>query len=111
MNIQDFCTFIDEQDELFLSLRKDQTDRERILSNTLKVSEEFGELCDEILGSFGEQRKDKLEERDPENLKNEFADVIITIFLLAKSLDIDIMESLDARVEKIKTSHNKKLFK
>lgn len=54
MNMEDFQKFIDEQDTFFRSLKNtSETERERILSRTVKISEEFGELCDEVLASLG----------------------------------------------------------
>ncbi len=98
MTLEDFQKFID-----------DQTERERILSRTVKISEEFGELCDEVLASMGDQRKGKMEGRDLDALSDEFADVIITTFLLAKSMNIDIPNALERKIKKIKAKHNKQL--
>lgn len=38
---------------------------------------------------------------DKNNLPNEFADVIITILLLAKSMDVDIPQALAEKIKKI----------
>ena len=58
MTFEKFQKFIDDQDALFRSVKNaSQTERERILSRTVKISEEFGELCDEVLASLGDQRK------------------------------------------------------
>lgn len=110
MKIEDFQKFIDDQDALFRSVKNaSQTERERILSRTVKISEEFGELCDEVLASLGDQRTGKMEGRGTEDLADEFADVVITTFLLAKTMNVDVMEALGHKIEKIKTKHNKQL--
>lgn len=110
MTIEEFQKFIDEQDALFRSVKTaSQTERERILARTVKVSEEFGELCDEVLASMGDQRAGKMDGRSAEDLADEFADVVITTFLLAKSMDVDMMDALARKVEKIKAKHNKQL--
>ena len=110
MTMEELQKFIDEQDALFRLMKdKTQTDRERILSRTVKISEEFGELCDEVLASLGDQRKGKMENKDIESLSDEFADVIITTFLLAKSLNVNIPNALVKKTEKIKMKHNKQL--
>lgn len=110
MTIEDFQKFIDEQDALFRSVKTaSQTERERILARTVKISEEFGELCDEVLASIGGQRSGKMEGRSPESLSDEFADVVITTFLLAKSMDVDVMDALARKTEKIREKHNKQL--
>ena len=109
MTLDDFLKFIDEQDTLFRSLKTSESERERILARTVKISEEFGELSDEVLASVGDQRKGKMAGRSDESLGAEFADVMITTFLLAKSLDIDIMSALDSKVQKIRQKHNREL--
>lgn len=108
--MEDFQKFIDEQDAFFRSLKNtSETERERILSRTIKISEELGELCDEVLASLGQQRSGKMDGRNKEDLGDEFADVIITTFLLAKAMDVDVMEALGRKTEKIKAKHNKQL--
>jgi NTP pyrophosphatase (non-canonical NTP hydrolase) len=110
MTLQEFQQFIDEQDALFRKVKdSNQTDKERVFSRTIKVAEEFGELCSEVLASVGDQRKDKLAAHDTQTLRDEFSDVLITTFLLAKSMDIDIMSALDHKVQKIREKHNKQL--
>lgn len=110
MTLQEFQSFIDEQDALFKTIKTtDQNEKERIFSRTIKVAEEFGELCSEVLASVGDQRKDKLNIHTTQTIRDEFADVLITTFLLAKSMDIDIMESLDHKIQKIRTKHNAQL--
>lgn len=102
MTLEDFQRFIDEQDALFRHAGASQTERERIFARTVKMAEEFGELCGEVLASAGDQRKEKLTEHTPETFKDELADVLITTFLLAKSMNIDLMSALDSKVQKIK---------
>ncbi len=110
MTIEDFQKFINEQNALLRSVKTaSQTERERILTRTVKIAEEFGELCDEVLASLGDQRAGKMGKRSAEGLADEFADVVITTFLLAKSMDVDIMEALGRKIEKIREKHNKQL--
>ena len=72
------------------------------------MSEELGELCDEVLSSGAMQRKDKLKNHSGENLPEEFADVLITTLLLAKSMDIDIEEALKRKIAKIDKRYENK---
>lgn len=110
MTFNAFQKFIKAQDRLLRSSKNSsQTERERILARTIKIAEEFGELCDEVLASIGDQRKGKMTGRDLDNLSDEFADVIITTFLLASSMNIDIPLALSKKIEKIKAKHNKQL--
>ena len=50
-----------------------------------------------------------MEDRDLTNLSDEFADVVITTFLLAKAMHIDIPTALEQKIKKIKEKHNKQL--
>ncbi|MBI4088731.1 hypothetical protein HY415_01410 [Candidatus Kaiserbacteria bacterium] len=110
MTIEDFQKFIDEQDTFLRSVKSaSRTGRERILARTVKMSEEFGELCDEILAFLGGQRSGKMKRRSAESLAGEFADVVITTFLLAKSTDVDVMKALGHKIRKIREKHNKQL--
>jgi NTP pyrophosphatase (non-canonical NTP hydrolase) len=111
MTYDEFLKFIDKQDAFFKENRKhsEQSEREHILARTVKISEEFGELCDEVLASFGSQRSGKMENRKREDLEDEFADVVITVFLLAKNIDVNIMEALERKTKQIQEKHNKQL--
>jgi len=107
MTLAEFQQFIDEQDTLFKSRKKDGEGIQAIFSRTIKLGEEYGELCDAILKSAGDQRKDKLNESN--DLEGEFADVVIVAFLLAKSMNIDMSSALANKMEKIRNKHNKQL--
>lgn len=110
MTIEEFQKFIDEQDELFRTTKTlNYTERERILARTVKLSEELGELSDEVLAALGDQRTGKMGEHNAEGLADEFADVVIVAFLLAKSMDVNVMEALGCKVKKIREKHNKQL--
>ena len=73
----------------------------QILARTVKLSEEVGELCTEVLAHQGLQRKDKLEAHKTENITEECADVIFTTLLLAKAMNLDIEEGIKRKIEKI----------
>lgn len=100
MNFEEFKKFIKAVDGRL----KDASfnSQERILSRAVKLSEETGELSSNVLSFNANQRKEKLEAYDAANLPQEFADVIITTFLLAASMNVDIERGIDAKVEKIK---------
>ena len=68
---------------------------------TVKIMEELGELCDDVLAHSGLQRKDKLENRDLKNLEEEFADVILTTCNLAENMGVDIEEALKNKIKKV----------
>jgi len=79
-----------------------------ILAGTVKLTEELGELCQEILAHQSIQRKEKLHSYAKENLEAEFADVIITPLILAEWMGIDIEKALEKKIEKIKKRFIKK---
>jgi len=76
-------------------------EEKRVLARMVKISEEVGELSDEVLKHSALQREDKLAGHDPENLSGEFADVIITTLLLAETMRVDIEAALVKKIEKI----------
>jgi NTP pyrophosphatase (non-canonical NTP hydrolase) len=73
-----------------------------ILANTAKLSEEVGELSNEVLSYLGLQRKSKLAKSKPEDLAEEIADVLITTLVLADGAGIDISQALEQKIAKIK---------
>lgn len=103
MKLKELLKFIDLEDQRLKDrfAKNLPTKRERVLARTVKLAEELGELCSEVLASSGNQRKEKLDKCDKNNLPNEFADVIITTLLLAKSMDVDIPKALDDKIKKI----------
>lgn len=111
MDTKAFREFIDAQDQFFRDMNTEVTDKEHVLYRTIKIGEEYGELCDAILSTDGNQRRNKLSEFKGGDLEAEFADVIITTFLLAKAMNVDVYHALEKKIEKIKTKHNKQLDK
>ncbi len=110
MTFEEFQKFIDSQDALFRALGRASKDEQgRIFSRTIKIGEEYGELCDAVLTSVGDQRNDKLKAAGRDNLAGEFADVIITTFLLAKAMDIEMNSAIENKIKKIQEKHNKQL--
>ncbi len=102
MELKDLLKFIEIEDERLKKYYGGYGDQEkRILAGTVKLTEELGELCDEVLAYNSLQRKQKLDNHDKENLPEEFADVLITALLLAKAMDVDIEKALEKKVEKV----------
>lgn len=108
MTFEAFQEFIEAQHEFFRKIKK-QTRKDRIFARTIKLGEEYGELCDQVLASVGDQRRTKLAKEKVGDLEGEFADVLIVLFMLAKSMDIDIMQALDQKVNKIREKHNREV--
>lgn len=106
MDFKELLQFIDIENDRIIKRFGSPTKQERILARTVKLTEELGELCNEVLTFNGDQRKDKLDNYDKNNLPNEFADVIITTLLLAKSMDVDIIMALKNKIKKINQRYN-----
>ncbi len=88
------------------------TPREKeILTKTVKLNEEVGELCNDILGILRLQRKAKLEKFDRRNVYQEFADVIITTIQLAEAAGVNIERAVNDKIKKIEERHSKETSK
>ena len=102
MDLKHLLEFIEIEDERLKKYYGSSLDQEKhILARTVKLAEEFGELCDEVLAHNSLQRKQKLDNHDKENLSEEFADVIITALLLAKSMNVEIEKALEKKIDKV----------
>ena len=101
---KEMLKFISEQGGILLKkYGKGYNKREIIMARMIKLNEEVGELSSEVLASFGQQRQRTKKDRyNRKSLKGEFADVIITTLLLAKSLDINVNESIKNKINKLK---------
>lgn len=102
MDIEELLEFIDKEDKRLKDHYSNLDEEKRILARTVKLMEELGELCDDVLSFKSMQRSDKLDKHDKENIQEEFADVLFTAMLLAKSMDIDVWKGMKSKMEKIK---------
>jgi len=107
MTLEELLTFIDLEDKRLKDSFENYTDiGKRALARAVKLSEETGELCSEILSFNSMQRQEKMNNYSKENLSHEFADVIITALLLAKTTNTDIEDALRIKIEKINARYN-----
>ena len=84
------------------------TPREKaILTKTVKLNEEVGELCNDILSILKLQRRAKLDKFDKRNVYQEFADVIITTIQLAEIAGVDIERAVGDKLKKIEQRYTK----
>lgn len=81
-----------------------QTEKE-ILTKTIKLNEEVGELCNDILAVLKLQRKSKLEKFDKRNIYEEFADVLITTIQLAEAAGVDVSRAINDKLKKIEKKY------
>jgi NTP pyrophosphatase (non-canonical NTP hydrolase) len=108
MYIKKLSEFIDiENERLKLYYNKDMDSEKLILAKTVKLTEEVGELSEEVLKHCSLQRKEKMEKHNPDNLGEEFADVIISTMLLANSMNVDLEVALQNKIKKINDRYEK----
>ena len=81
---------------------RDEDMDKRIFAQSIKLSEECGELASQILWNKWLVRKEKLSSYTEQTLKDEFADVILTTFRLAKLMWVDMSDAIKNKIEKIK---------
>lgn len=81
---------------------------QEILSRTVKLNEEVGELCNDILAILKMQRKAKLEHFDKRNMYVEFADVILTTMQLAMAAGVDIERAVNDKLKKVEEKYEDK---
>jgi len=82
----------------FHSLTKKEKD---ILARTVKLQEEVGELANDILSILSLQRKSKLAEFEKTNMYEEFADVILSVIMLANSVGVDMERAINHKYQKL----------
>jgi NTP pyrophosphatase (non-canonical NTP hydrolase) len=108
MQLKDLIKFIRKEDKRLRERFGNYKDGEkRILARTVKLTEELGELCNEVLNFNAMQRKEKLDKYDADNLSDEFADVLITTLLLAEVMKVDIEKALKQKIRKIDKRYDK----
>lgn len=69
-----------------------------ILFRTIKLNEEVGELCSEILTVLKLQRKSKVQKFSKKNFQHEFADVLILTMQLANATGIDLESAVQEKI-------------
>jgi len=75
---------------------------QEILAKTVKLNEEVGELCNDILSILQLQRQSKLDKFDKTNIYQEFADVILTTMQLADAARVDVDRAVRDKIKTIK---------
>ncbi|HLD01739.1 MAG TPA: MazG-like family protein [Patescibacteria group bacterium] len=108
MKIADLQEKIKQMDEIRKPKFRLYSPQEKIiLTKTVKLNEEVGELCNDILSVLKLQRKSKLEKFDKRNFYEEFADVIITTIQLANAAGVDVKRALNDKLKKIESRYKK----
>nr|MDD3720197.1 MazG nucleotide pyrophosphohydrolase domain-containing protein [Candidatus Gracilibacteria bacterium] len=82
-----------------------RTDSEKLLLKSAKITEELGELYNELL-LFLDFSRDGKPEFNKENLEKEIADILISTLLVSISLGIDIEKALESKLNKVYNRYN-----
>ena len=106
MELSELLEFVRAEDERLREHHPSADGDRVVLARTVKLSEELGEFCNEVLSHSLLQRESKLEPFDKRDVRDEFADVVITALLLAESMDIDTETALDEKVEAIEARYD-----
>lgn len=104
-NLQDKVKQLDASKKMKFRLYSEA--EKDILTKTIKLNEEVGELCNDVLSVLKLQRKSKLEKFEKKNFYEEFADVIITTLQLANSAGVNIERAIGDKLKKIESRQNK----
>lgn len=108
MNIKNLQEKVKEMDASKTRPVRVYTEAEKdILTKTIKLNEEVGELCNDVLAVLKLQRKSKLERFEKRNFYEEFGDVIITTLQLANSAGVDIERAINDKLKKIEIRRRK----
>jgi len=96
-------SFIATIDSFFRKKDSDMDFESRNLARLVKVGEEYGELCKDVLQYVRAHKKNDRERMEAlrPNMEEEFADMIITIHMLAKSMEVDINTVVQAKMPKV----------
>ena len=105
-NLQERLKELAAHSQISYKLRTPQ--EQEILSRTVKLNEEVGELCNDILSILKLQRKAKLENFDKRNVYQEFADVIMTTIQLANAANVDIERAIEDKLKKVEQKYEGK---
>jgi NTP pyrophosphatase (non-canonical NTP hydrolase) len=104
-NLQEKIKILNEKTATEYKLYSRQ--EKEILTKTVKLNEEVGELCNDILSILKLQRKAKLQKFDRRNMYEEFADVIITAMQLAIAAGVDVERAVGDKLKKIEERYLK----
>lgn len=105
-NLQERIKDLAKHSPISYKLRTPQ--EQEILSRTVKLNEEVGELCNDVLSILKMQRKAKLANFDKRNMYQEFADVILTTIQLANAAGVDIERAINDKLTKVEEKYQDK---
>ncbi len=106
MNVSELLWIIDQLHDQF-ALQWIDPEKE-LLYRHLKLTEEVGELSNDIMSYLWHQRKEKLDWFELDNLGHEVVDVVLAALLVGRMTWVDLEQAFDYKTNKIKTRFNLK---
>ena len=106
MNVSELLWIIDQLHDQF-ALQWIYPEKE-LLYRHLKLTEEVGELSNDIMLYLWHQRKEKLDWFELDNLGHEVVDVVLAALLVGRMTWVDLEQAFDYKTNKIKTRFNLK---
>lgn len=91
-------TMYDMQKEVDDYIQQFKTGYFSPLAQMARLTEEMGELAREINHYYGEKQKKDTER--PKSVDEELGDVLITIIMMANSLNIDLTQAFETNMDK-----------
>lgn len=82
MELKEIQTFAHKEHERLKKYCNFEDSTKLNLPVMIKIMEELGELCNDVLAHQGLQRKDKLDLMEIDNISEEFADIISRSYYL-----------------------------
>ncbi len=107
MTLEELIKFNKKQHQRLVNLDPSETRDRRTLLGTIKLMEELGEFCEEILSFSLVQREGKNRLQSKEALAEELADVLITTFMLAENLEVDPFLAIESKIKKLDERYGK----
>lgn len=105
--LKDFIDKFDNEIKNISLQKRGVYDKEKeTLFQMVKLTEELGELSNEVLAFSNYQRKEKADKHSNETLENEFADVLFSLLILARKMNIDLEKSANQKMKKIEERFN-----
>ena len=103
MDFEEMNGFLRQENERLLDSLPGLSEDNIALAQSVKLSEEVGELGTAVLDAHQLQRP--REETTDKELAMEIADVLITAMLLGETLGVDIEQALEQKMERIDTRY------
>jgi NTP pyrophosphatase (non-canonical NTP hydrolase) len=105
MTLERLLEFVAAEDGRLLKQYGRVADGTWDLAHLAKLTEEMGELAEQVLGRHSMQRTEKLSRFTETSVADEVADVIISAILVGLGMGVDIESALERKMVKIEARY------